>query len=90
MRLKGPKVISFLVLNAKGGEIQAKENGSANHLWISKIVELESMFCPKSSYCKKLVSYGEELWLWQNGEFLALVRIYSWNIFLFAKTSVLI
>jgi hypothetical protein len=33
-----------LVLNAKEGEIKAKENGSANHLRILKIVELEFDF----------------------------------------------
>jgi hypothetical protein len=32
------------VLNAKGGEIKAKANGSANHLRILKIVELEFVF----------------------------------------------
>jgi hypothetical protein len=32
------------VLNAKGGEIKAKANGSANHLRILKIVELEFDF----------------------------------------------
>jgi hypothetical protein len=47
-----------LVLNAKGGEIKAKATGSANHLRILKIVELEFVICPKYSYCKKLVSYG--------------------------------
>jgi hypothetical protein len=41
--VKGPKRSPILVLNAKGGEIQAKANGSSNHLWISKIVELESL-----------------------------------------------
>jgi hypothetical protein len=32
------------VLDAKGGEIKAKANGSANHLRILKIVELEFYF----------------------------------------------
>jgi hypothetical protein len=32
------------VLNAKGGEIKAKATGSANHLRILKIVELEFDF----------------------------------------------
>jgi hypothetical protein len=40
------------VLNAKGGEIKAKANGSANHLWISKTEKLEFVFCPNNSYCK--------------------------------------
>jgi hypothetical protein len=32
------------VLNPKGGEIKAKANGSASHLRISKIVELEVLY----------------------------------------------
>jgi hypothetical protein len=36
-----------LVLNAKGGEIKAKATGSANHLRILKMVELEFVFLPK-------------------------------------------
>jgi hypothetical protein len=32
MGLKGPKRSPVLVLNAKGGEIKVKANGSANHL----------------------------------------------------------
>ena len=32
MGLKGPKNDPVLVLNAKGGEIKAKANGSSNHL----------------------------------------------------------
>ena len=40
------------MLNAKGGEIKAKATGSANHLRILKIVELEFVICLKYSYCK--------------------------------------
>jgi hypothetical protein len=36
MGLKGQKNDPVLVLNAKGGEIKAKANGSANHLRILK------------------------------------------------------
>jgi hypothetical protein len=46
------------VLNAKGGEIKAKANGSANQLWISKIVELESLCLIKTLLLQKLFSYG--------------------------------
>jgi hypothetical protein len=67
------------VLNAKGREIKAKANGSADHLRILKIVELEFVFYPKYSYCK----------IWSlMGEFLALDQFPSWNISLFAQTSV--
>jgi hypothetical protein len=77
------------VLNAKGGEIKAKANGSANHLWILKIVELEFVICPKYSYyCKIWSLIGENFDYGKNGEFLALDQFYSWNISLFAQTSV--
>ena len=48
-----------LVLNAKGGEIKAKANGSANHLRILKIVELDFDFV-KILKLQNLVSYGGE------------------------------
>jgi hypothetical protein len=47
------------VLHAKGGEIKAKANGSANHLRILKIVELEFDFV-KILKLQNLVSYGGE------------------------------
>jgi hypothetical protein len=52
------------VLNAKGGEIKAKATGSANHLRILKIVELEFVICPKYSYCKIWSLMGENLKKW--------------------------
>jgi hypothetical protein len=61
MGLKGKKNDLVLVLNAKGGEIKAKATGSANHLRILKIVELEFVICPKYSYCK--------IWSLMGGEF---------------------
>jgi hypothetical protein len=59
MGLKGPKNDPVLVLNAKGGEIKAKANGSANHLRILKIVELEFDFV-KILKLQNLVSCGGE------------------------------
>jgi hypothetical protein len=76
------------VLNAKGGEIKAKANGLANHLWISKIVELESLCLIKTFLLQKLFSYGGEYWIWEKGEFVAFDQIYTWKISWFAKTSV--
>jgi hypothetical protein len=76
------------VLNAKRGEIKAKANGSVNHLWILKIVELEFAFCPKSSYCKIWSLIRENFLLWKKGEFLTLDQFHSWNISIFAQTSV--
>jgi hypothetical protein len=42
----------------------------------------------KYSYCQNLVSCGENVWLWEKGEFLALNHFYSWIISLYAQTSV--
>jgi hypothetical protein len=57
------------VLNAKGGEIKAKANGSANHLWILKIVELEFVLS-KILLLQNLVSYeGEFLTMGKGGVF---------------------
>jgi hypothetical protein len=63
-----------------------KQNGSANHLWIFKIEELEFVFFVKILVLQNLVSYGGEFWLWEKGEFLALDQFYSWNISRFAQT----
>jgi hypothetical protein len=76
------------VLNAKGGEIKAKATGSANHLWILKIIELEFVFHSKSSYCKIWSRMGENFDYLKKGEFLAHDKFDSWNISLFAQTSV--
>jgi hypothetical protein len=67
------------VLNAKGGEIKAKANESAT-TW-----ELFDLF--KTLLLQNLVSCGENLWLWEKGEFLNLDHFHSWNISLYAQTS---
>ena len=73
------------MFNAKGGEIKAKATGgSANHLRILKIVELEFVICPKYSYCKIWSLMGENF----DWEFLALDKFFSWKISRFAQTSV--
>jgi hypothetical protein len=64
--VKGAKNDPVLVLNAKGGEIKAKANGSSNHLWFLKIIELEYLIYPKYSL-QNLVSCGGEFWLWEKG-----------------------
>jgi hypothetical protein len=76
------------VLNAKGGEIKAKATGSANHLRILKIVELEFVISLKILLLQNSVSYGGEFLLWEKGEFLILDQSFSWNISRFAQTSV--
>jgi hypothetical protein len=90
MGLKGPKRSPVLVLNAKGGEIKAKANGSANHLWISKIVELESLCLIKTLLLQNRSLMGEKFRYGKKGEFVAFDQIYSWKISWFAKTSVLL
>jgi hypothetical protein len=50
-----------LVLNAKGGEIKAKANGSATTCEISKRVELELFDLSKTLLLQNLVSCGENL-----------------------------
>jgi hypothetical protein len=82
------------VLNAKGGEIKAKANGSANHLWISKIVELESygrvriFVFDQNPLTAKVFLLRGEFWLWKKGEFVAFDQIYSSKISWFSITSV--
>jgi hypothetical protein len=48
------------VLDAKGGEIKAKPNGSATTCGISEIIELEFFICPKTLLLQNLVSCGGE------------------------------
>jgi hypothetical protein len=64
------------VLNAKGGENKAKATGSANHLRILKIVELELEFviCPKYSHCKIWSLMGENFDYGKRGSFWHLIN----------------
>jgi hypothetical protein len=74
------------VLNAKGGEIKAKANGSATTCEFLKTIELELLICPKYSYCKIGLLRGRIL-IMGKGEFLALDQFQSWIICLCAQTS---
>jgi hypothetical protein len=69
MGLKGAKNDPILVLNAKGGEIKAKANGSAKLMNFEnnrvRIFDLSKMLL-----LQNLVSCGGEFWLWEKGEFL--------------------
>jgi hypothetical protein len=85
--VKGPKVFPFWCLMPKGEKLRAKANGSANHLWILKIVELEFVFCPKLPYCKIWFLMGENFDYGKKGKFLALDEFYSWNISLITQPS---
>jgi hypothetical protein len=77
--VKGPEMIPFWCLMPKGEKLRPKqEMDQLPHLRILKIVELELLFCQNSlsvSYCQKLVSCGENVWLWEKGEFLNLWSI---------------
>jgi hypothetical protein len=75
------------VLNAKGGEIKAKANGSATTWEILKIVELELLICPKYSYCKIWPLVEENLWLWEKGGVFNTWSFFHWIISLYAQTS---
>jgi hypothetical protein len=73
--VKGPTSSPVLVPNAKGGQIKAKATRSANHLWISKIVELDYWCLIKIVLLqKKLLSYGGEIRLWEKGSFWHLIK----------------
>jgi hypothetical protein len=52
------------------------ENNRVRTFELSKILLLQN-----------LVSCGENLWLWEKGEFLDLDQFHSWNISLYAQTS---
>jgi hypothetical protein len=62
------------VLNAEGGEIKAKANGSANHLRILKIVELKFVICPKYYYCRIWSLVGENFDYGKRGSFWHLIN----------------
>jgi hypothetical protein len=72
--VKGPKRSPVLVLHAKGGEIQAKANGSANHLWISKIVELESLCLIKTLLLQNCSLMGEKFVMGKGGSLWHLIK----------------
>jgi hypothetical protein len=69
------------VLNAKGGEIKAKANGSSTTCEISKRVELEL-------YCQNLVClWGEFMIMGKRGSFWLLIN-FSIGISLFVPKQV--
>jgi hypothetical protein len=75
------------VLNAKGGEIKAKANGSSYHLRILKIVELEFWFVQNTLIANFGLLWGRIYDYGKKGEFLALDKFFHWNISLCAQTS---
>jgi hypothetical protein len=75
------------VLNAKGGEIKAKANGSTTNCEISKRVELELLICQNTLIVKIWSLVGRMFDYGKKGEFLALDQFYSRTISLYAQTS---
>jgi hypothetical protein len=72
------------VLNAKGGEIKAKANGSATTCEILKRVELELLICQNTLIVKVWSLMGRMYDYGKKGEFLALDQFFHWNISLCA------
>jgi hypothetical protein len=72
------------VLNAKGGEIKAKANGSATTCEILKIVELELLICQNTLIVKIWSLVGRMFDYGKKGEFLDLDQFFSWNTSLHA------
>jgi hypothetical protein len=55
-----------------------------------KIVELELLFWQNTlivSYCQKLVTCGENVWLWEKGGVFESLINFSWNTSLYVSTS---
>jgi hypothetical protein len=75
------------VLNAKGGEIKAKANGSATTWGILKIVELELLICQNTLIAKTWPLMGGNFNYGKKGEFLDLNQFFQWIISLYAQTS---
>jgi hypothetical protein len=80
------------VLDANGGEVKAKASKwFSYHLRILKIVELELLIYQNTlivSCCQKMVSCGENVWLWEKGGVFESLINFSWNTSLYASISV--
>jgi hypothetical protein len=75
------------VLNAKGGEIKAKANGSATTCEISKRVELELLICQNTLIVKIWSLMGRMYDYGKKGEFWLLIN-FSIGISLFVPKQV--
>jgi hypothetical protein len=72
--VQGPNGSPVLVLNAKWGEIKAKATGLVNHMWISKIVELDSWCLIKTLLLKNCSLMGEKFDYGKRGSFWHLIK----------------
>jgi hypothetical protein len=62
------------MLNAKGEKLRPKQNGSANHLRILKIEELEFGFCQNTLIVKFGLLWGRILIMGKRGSFWHLIN----------------
>jgi hypothetical protein len=76
------------VLNAKGGEIKAKANGSATTCEKCKKSRVELLICQNTLIIKIWSLVGRMFDYGRKGEFLALNHFYSWNISFCDQTRV--
>jgi hypothetical protein len=87
MRLKGPKNDPVLVLNAKGGEIKAKANGSATTCEFLKTIELELLIWQNTLIAKFDLLWGDFMIMEKRGSFWILIN-FTLGISLFRPKQV--
>jgi hypothetical protein len=75
------------VLNAKGGEIKAKANGSATTCEFWKTIELELLIGQNTLKLQNLVSYGGEFDYGKRGSFWLLIN-FILGLYLFMPKQV--
>jgi hypothetical protein len=80
----GPIMIPFWCLMPKGEKLRPKQMDQLPLLENFENSRVRAFDLLKYSYCQNLVSCGENVWLWEKGEFLALNHFYSWIISLCA------
>ena len=89
--VKGPRLIPFWCLMPKGEKIRPKQEMDQLPLENFEKVELEFLFVKIllfTSYYQKLVSCGENGWLWEIGGVFDTVINFYWNNSLYVSTSV--
>jgi hypothetical protein len=72
----------------KGEKLRQKQMDQPTTCEISKNVELEALYLIKTLLLQNRSLMGEKFHYGKKGEFVAFDQIYSWNISLFAQTSV--
>jgi hypothetical protein len=78
------------VLDAKGEKIRPKQEMDQLPLENFESSRVRVLVCQNSlnvSSCQKLVSCGENGWLWEKGRVFESLINFSWNTYLYASTS---